>query len=286
MEAYPFINQTSAGVSVPPKVSRNSKPEASIVEVAGVRFGGKGIVMIAGPCAIENREQLIETSKAVTAGGARILRGGAFKPRSSPYNFQGLGEEGLKLLTIAKKESGLPVVTEVMDTRQMDLVSEYADILQIGSRNMHNYPLLKEAGLSGKPILLKRGMMATIEEFLLSAEYILNQGNDQVILCERGIRTFETSTRNTLDLSAVPMLKHLSHLPVIVDPSHGTGVRWMVPIMAKAALAAGADGLIIEVHYRPEDAICDGHQSLNIPEFNQMMAELKKIALAVGRDIL
>jgi 3-deoxy-7-phosphoheptulonate synthase len=286
MEAYPFINQSISGVSVPPKVSRNSKPEATIVEVAGIRFGGHGIVIIAGPCAIENREQLMETSKAVTAGGARILRGGAFKPRSSPYNFQGLGEEGLKLLAVARKESGLPVITEVMDTRQIELVSGYADILQIGSRNMHNYPLLKEAGLSGKPILLKRGMMATIEEFLLSAEYILNQGNDKVILCERGIRTFETSTRNTLDLSAVPMLKHLSHLPVIVDPSHGTGLRWMVPIMAKAAIAAGADGLIMEVHYRPEDAICDGHQSLNIPEFDQMMTELKKVALAVGRDLL
>jgi 3-deoxy-7-phosphoheptulonate synthase len=286
MEAYPFINQSVSGVSVPPKVSRNSKPEATIVEVAGIRFGGNGIVIIAGPCAIENREQLMKTSKAVTSGGARILRGGAFKPRSSPYNFQGLGEEGLKLLAVAKKEHGLPVITEVMDTRQMELVSSYADILQIGSRNMHNYPLLKEAGLSKKPILLKRGMMSTIEEFLLSAEYILNQGNDQVILCERGIRTFETSTRNTLDLSAVPMLKHLSHLPVIVDPSHGTGLRWMVPIMAKAAIAAGADGLIMEVHYSPEDAICDGHQSLNIPEFDQMMTELKKIAIAVGRDLL
>jgi 3-deoxy-7-phosphoheptulonate synthase len=286
MEAYPFINQSVSGVSVPPKVSRNSKPEATIVEVSGVRFGGHGIVIIAGPCAIESREQLMETSKAVTSGGARILRGGAFKPRSSPYNFQGLGEEGLKLLAIAKKESGLPVVTEVMDTRQMELVSSYADILQIGSRNMHNYPLLKEAGLSGKPILLKRGMMATIEEFLLSAEYILNQGNDKVILCERGIRTFETSTRNTLDLSAVPMLKHLTHLPVIVDPSHGTGLRWMVPVMAKAAIAAGADGLIMEVHYHPEDAICDGHQSLNIPEFNQVMSDLRKIAIAVGRELL
>lgn len=285
MEAHPFINQSVSGVSVPPKVSRNSKPEATIVEVAGVRFGGHNVVIIAGPCAIENSEQLFETSKSVKASGAKILRGGAFKPRSSPYNFQGLGEEGLRLLSQAKKNTGLPVVTEVMDTRQIELVSQHADILQIGSRNMHNYPLLKEAGLTKKPILLKRGMMATIEEFLLSAEYILNQGNDQVILCERGIRTFETSTRNTLDLSAVPMLKHLCHLPVIVDPSHGTGLRWMVPTMARAAIAAGADGLIMEVHYHPEDAICDGHQSLSTPEFDQLMNDLKKIALAVGRDL-
>ena len=212
-----------------------------------------------------------ETARSVKEGGASILRGGAFKPRSSPYNFQGLGEEGLKLLAAIRKETGLPVVTEVMDTRQMELVASYADMIQIGSRNMQNYPLLKEAGMCGKPVLLKRGMMATIEEFLLAAEYILSQGNDQIILCERGIRTFETSTRNTLDLSAVPMLKRLSHLPVIVDPSHGTGLRWMVPAMAKAAVAVGADGLIMEVHYKPEEAICDGYQSLNLDEFAGLM---------------
>ena len=199
--------------------------------------------------------------------------------------FQGLGEEGLKLLEEARTKTGLPVVTEVMDTRQVELVAEYADMLQIGSRNMQNYPLLKEVGRLRKPILLKRGMMATIEEFLLAAEYILNQGNEQVILCERGIRTFETSTRNTLDLNAVPMLKHLSHLPVIVDPSHGTGHRWMVPAMAKAAIAAGADGLIMEVHYKPEEALCDGQQSLSPDEFIRLMADLKKIAQAVGREI-
>jgi 3-deoxy-7-phosphoheptulonate synthase len=214
-----------------------------------------------------------------------ILRGGAFKPRSSPYNFQGLGEEGLKLLMEARKETGLPIVTEVMDTRLVGMVAEYADILQIGSRNMQNYPLLKEVGMLRKPVLLKRGMMASIEEFLLAAEYILNQGNDQVILCERGIRTFETSTRNTLDLSAVPMLKHLCHLPVIVDPSHGTGHRWMVPSMAKAAIAAGADGLIMEVHYKPEEALCDGQQSLSPDEFSLLMTDLKKVAHAVGREI-
>jgi 3-deoxy-7-phosphoheptulonate synthase len=197
-----------------------------------------------------------------------------------------MGEAGLKLLASVRKETGLPVVTEVMDTRQVELVASYADIIQIGSRNMQNYPLLKEAGLCKKPVLLKRGMMATIEEFLLAAEYILNQGNDQIILCERGIRTFETSTRNTLDLSAVPMLKRLTHLPVIVDPSHGTGLRWMVPAMSKAAVAVGADGLIMEVHYKPEEALCDGQQSLNGDEFSQLMTDLKKIALAVGRDIL
>jgi 3-deoxy-7-phosphoheptulonate synthase len=263
-----------------------TKPDATIVIIDGVEVGGSEIVVIAGPCAVESQEQLFETARAVKASGARILRGGAFKPRSSPYNFQGLGEEGLKLLGYIKKETGLPVVTEVMDTRQLELVARYADMIQIGSRNMHNYPLLKEAGMCRKPVLLKRGMMATIEEFLLAAEYILNQGNEQVILCERGIRTFETSTRNTLDLSAVPMLKRVSHLPVIVDPSHGTGLRWMVPSMAKAAVAAGADGIIMEVHYKPEDALCDGVQSLNLDEFAQLMTDLNKIARAVGREIL
>jgi 3-deoxy-7-phosphoheptulonate synthase len=196
-----------------------------------------------------------------------------------------MGEEGLKLLKEISMETGLPFVTEVMDTRQVELVSGYADMIQIGSRNMQNFPLLKEAGISRKPVLLKRGMMATIEEFLNAAEYILNQGNDQVVLCERGIRTFETSTRNTLDLSAVPMLKNLSHLPVIVDPSHGTGIRWMVPAMAKAAIAAGADGLIMEVHFDPETALCDGYQSLALDEFEQLMADLGKIAIAVGREM-
>jgi 3-deoxy-7-phosphoheptulonate synthase len=268
------------------KVSRKSKPGSTIVKIKEVEVGGSDIVVIAGPCAVESQEQLFETARAVKSGGARILRGGAFKPRSSPYSFQGLGEEGLKLLSLIREETGLPVVTEVMDTRQVELISEYADMIQIGSRNMQNFPLLKEAGMCRKPVLLKRGMMATIEEFLMAAEYILSQGNEQVILCERGIRTFETSTRNTLDLSAVPMLKSLSHLPVIVDPSHGTGLRWMVPAMAKAAVAVGADGLIMEVHYNPEKAICDGSQSLSLNEFNQLMPELKKIARAVDRDIL
>jgi len=273
------------GCSVPVRVNRKSKPDPTIVDVNGIRFGSKEVVIIAGPCSVENHEQLMETAKAVKSAGGMILRGGAFKPRSSPYNFQGLGEEGLKLLREARMKTGLPIVTEVMDTRMVELISGYTDILQIGSRNMQNYPLLKEVGMLRKPVLLKRGMMATIEEFLLAAEYILNQGNEQVILCERGIRTFETTTRNTLDLSAVPMLKHLSHLPVIIDPSHGTGHRWMVPPMAKAAVAAGADGLILEVHYKPEEALCDGHQSLSPDEFTRLMIDLKKIAQAVGRDI-
>ncbi len=271
--------------SVPVRVNRKSKPDPTIVDVKGIKFGSAEVVIIAGPCSVENREQMMETAKAVKSAGGVILRGGAFKPRSSPYNFQGLGEEGLKLLQETRSVTGLPVVTEVMDTRMVDLVAGYADILQIGSRNMQNYPLLKEVGMLRKPVLLKRGMMATIEEFLLAAEYILSQGNEQVILCERGIRTFETTTRNTLDLSAVPMLKHLSHLPVIVDPSHGTGHRWMVPPMAMAAVAAGADGLIMEVHYKPQEALCDGHQSLSPDEFTRLMTDLKKIAQAVGRDI-
>jgi 3-deoxy-7-phosphoheptulonate synthase len=286
METNPCNETVYHGFSVPAKVSRTTKSDDTIVNINGVEVGGSGIVIIAGPCAVESREQLFETAVAVKMGGARVLRGGAFKPRSSPYNFQGLGEEGLKLLGQISKDTGIPVVTEVMDTRQVELVAKYADMLQIGSRNMQNYPLLKEAGMCRKPILLKRGMMATIEEFLFAAEYILNQGNDQVILCERGIRTFETSTRNTLDLSAVPMLKHLSHLPVILDPSHGTGLRWMVPAMSKAAIAVGADGLIMEVHYKPEEALCDGYQSLSPDEFVRLMADMKKIAQAIGRDIL
>jgi len=277
--------QSGIGISVPSKVSRMLKPSGTIVNISGVQAGGSEIVVIAGPCAVESWEQIFETAMSVKKGGAKILRGGAFKPRSSPYSFQGLAEEGLKLLDFVRKKTALPVVTEVMDTRQVELVAQYADMIQIGSRNMQNFPLLKEAGKCGKPVLLKRGMMSTIEEFLLAAEYILNQGNDQVVLCERGIRTFETSTRNTLDLSAVPMLKHLSHLPVFVDPSHGTGLRWMVPTMAKAAIAAGADGLIMEVHYKPEEALCDGHQSISLDEFALLMSDLKKIAKAIDREI-
>lgn len=286
MEAISCNIPTDVNVKVPSKVGLKNKQKRTIVNVNGVDVGGTEVIIIAGPCAVENKELLFETGKSVKASGAKIIRGGAYKPRSSPYSFQGLGEEGLKLLSQIRKETGAPVVTEVMDTRQVELVASYADLIQVGSRNMQNFPLLKEVGMCGKPVLLKRGMMASIEEFLFAAEYILNQGNEQVILCERGIRTFETSTRNTLDLSAVPMLKHLSHLPVLVDPSHGTGLRWMVSDMAKAAVAVGADGLIIEVHYKPEIALCDGHQSLHLDEFKNLMVDLRVIANAVGRKIL
>lgn len=281
-----YDDSISSGCSVPPLVNRKTRSYPTKVMAGGITFGMNELVIIAGPCAVENREQLSETARKVKAGGAAMLRGGAFKPRSSPYNFQGLGQEGVIMLGEISRENNIPFVTEVMDTRQVEFVAQHADMLQIGSRNMQNYPLLKEAGLSRKPILLKRGMMATIEEFLLAAEYILSQGNDQVVLCERGIRTFEPTTRNTLDLSAVPMLKHMSHLPVIVDPSHGTGHSWLVPTMARAAVAAGADGLIMEVHYKPGEALCDGYQSLDPDDFNELMASLRKVAEAIGREIL
>jgi len=286
MEATVCSAPVNTGFDIPARVNREGKPDGTIVRIKDFGDGGKGIVIIAGPCAVESREQLFATARSVKDSGAKIIRGGAFKPRSSPYKFQGMGEEGLRILDEMRKETGMPVVTEVMDARQIELISKNADILQVGSRNMQNFPLLKEVGMSRKPVLLKRGMMSTIEEFLLAAEYILNQGNENVILCERGIRTFEPSTRNTLDLSAVPMLKQLSHLPVIVDPSHGTGLRWMVPSMAKASIAAGADGLIMEVHYDPEQALCDGQQSLSLDEFSLLMTELKRIAAAVDRYIL
>lgn len=272
-------------LNIPEKVSHQHKPGNTVVDIGGVKIGAEDVVIIAGPCAVESNEQLEETAKAVKASGGKILRGGAFKPRKSPYSFQGLGEDGLKMLAAVRSETGLPVVTEVMDTRHVEMVSIYADMLQVGSRNMQNYPLLKEVGMLRKPVLLKRGMMATIEEFLLAAEYILNQGNDQVVLCERGIRTFEPSTRNTLDLGAVPLLKRYTRLPVIVDPSHGTGHRWMVPPMAKAAVAAGADGLIMEVHYKPDEALCDGYQSLDLNDFDILMHDLRKVALATGREV-
>lgn len=264
---------------------RKEKPEGTILNIQGVQIGGSEVVIMAGPCAVESEKQLLETAWAVKKSGATILRGGAFKPRTSPYSFKGLKEEGLKLLALAKQETGLLIVTEVMDTRDVQTVCQYADILQVGSRNMQCFPLLDEVGLSGKPILLKRGMSATIEEFLCAAEYILKQGNNQVMLCERGIRTFETSTRNTLDLNAVPVLKHLTHLPVIVDPSHGTGHWWLVPWMAKAAIAAGADGLLIEVHHDPGVALSDGSQMLLPDKFDQLMVELIRITAAVDRGL-
>lgn len=276
---------TTIKIDDPDLVSRSARPEGTIVNVKGIKIGGNEIVIMAGPCAVESEEQLIETARSVRAGGASLLRGGAFKPRTSPYSFQGLGLEGLKMLERASKETGMAVVSEVMDTRQVETVARYADMLQIGSRNMQNFPLLKEVGRTSKPILLKRGMMATIDEYLYAAEYLLSQGNTQVVLCERGIRTFESATRYTLDLNAIPVLKQRTHLPVIVDPSHGTGMRSLVPTMAKASIAAGADGLLMEVHYRPEEALCDGSQSLYPEDFGMMMEDLRKIAEAVGRTI-
>ncbi|MFD1425331.1 3-deoxy-7-phosphoheptulonate synthase [Kroppenstedtia sanguinis] len=262
-------------VSEPFKLaSRSFHPEPSQVQVGNVTIGGGAPVVIAGPCSVESREQILETARAVKQAGASLLRGGAFKPRSSPYSFQGLGEEGLKLLAEAGEETGLPVISEVMDPENLDLVAEYVDVLQLGARNMQNFHLLKKIGQAGKPVLLKRGLSATIEEWLMSAEYILNEGNSHVILCERGIRTFETATRNTLDLSAVPVIRHLSHLPIIVDPSHGTGKWRYVAPMSRAALAAGADGLMVEVHPDPERALSDGPQSLTLDNFRGMMEEL------------
>jgi len=265
--------------------SRIFKPEPTIVKVGDIEIGGKNIVIMAGPCAVESREQLFESAMAVKRAGAHFLRGGAYKPRTSPYSFQGLEEEGLKMLSEARELTGLKIVTEVMDVHSVEKVAEYADVLQIGARNMQNFSLLKAVGRMNKPVLLKRGLAATLEEWLSAAEYILNEGNKDVILCERGIRTFETYTRNTLDLSAVPAIKKLSHLPIIVDPSHGTG-RWhLVPSMAKAAVAAGADGLIIEVHPDPKNALSDGPQSLTPDNFESLVKELKIIAEAVEREL-
>jgi len=257
-------------------VGRNFNPQSTVIKINDVHIGGKEKTIIAGPCAIESEEQLLKTAREVSKAGSRILRGGAFKPRSSPYSFQGLGKEGLKILQRVGKETGLLTVTEVIDTRDVELVCDYADILQLGSRNMQNYQLLMELGRLNKPVLLKRGISSTIEEWLLAAEYIMGEGNHQVILCERGIRTFEPVTRNTLDLNAVPLVKLLSHLPVFVDPSHGTGLRELVSVMGKAALVAGADGLIMEVHFEPGCALCDGDQSLTPEEFTDFMLELDR----------
>jgi 3-deoxy-7-phosphoheptulonate synthase len=265
--------------------SREVRQTPSEVRIGAVTVGGGPIVVMAGPCSVESESQMREVAVAVKAAGARILRGGAFKPRTSPYAFQGLKEQGLQYLAEARKLTGLPVVTEVLETESVELVAEYADVLQIGARNIQNFTLLRRVGEMGKPVLLKRGMATTIQEFLLSAEYILAAGNPNVILCERGIRTFEPSTRFTLDLNAVPVLKKLSHLPVVVDPSHGTGHWDLVAPMAKAAVACGADGLIIEVHPRPEEALSDGPQSLKPTKFAQLMRELRPVAEAVGRSL-
>lgn len=265
--------------------SREYKQNNTKIQVGNQFIGGKEVHLFAGPCAVESRSQLMEIAFAVKEGGATFLRGGAYKPRTSPYSFRGLAEEGLELLSEASAATGLPIVTEVMDTRLVPLVARYADILQIGARNMQNFPLLEEAATSGKPILLKRGPGATIEEWLMAAEYIMVQGNDLVILCERGIKTFETQTRNTLDLSAVPIVKHLSHLPVIVDPSHGTGKWWLVPPMSRAAVAVGADGLLIEVHHSPAEALSDGEQSLTPENYYKLVKEVQEVALSVGRSL-
>ncbi len=262
--------------------SREWQTRDTVIDVGGVKIGGEEVVMMAGPCSVEGVEMLMETARHVAAHGAKILRGGAFKPRTSPYSFQGLGEEGLKMLARAREETGLKVITEVVTPGDVELVARYADILQIGTRNMQNYALLQEAGRVGHPVLLKRGMSSTIEEWLLAAEYLLSQGNRNVMLCERGIRTFETSTRFTLDINAVPLVRELSHLPVIVDPSQGTG-RWsLVSPMSLAAVAAGANGLIVEVHPHPDDALSDGAQSLDFATFDRLAADLKRLAGALS----
>jgi 3-deoxy-7-phosphoheptulonate synthase len=265
--------------------SRDFHPKDTVVNLNGVSIGSKQLTVMAGPCSVESREQLLEAAHAVKEAGAKVLRGGAYKPRTSPYSFQGLGEEGLKLLAEAREETGLLIVTEVMEPDLVPLVSTYADILQIGARSMQNYALLHAVGEAQKPVLLKRGMMSTMEELLMSAEYILSHGNNRVILCERGIRTFEPYTRNTLDVSAIPMLKQLSHLPVVADPSHGTGKWELVEPVTRAAVAAGADGLLIEVHPHPEEALSDGAQSLKPDRFAALMENLAAVAEAVGRQV-
>ena len=268
------------------QVSREWRPENTIVQIApGVAFGGNAIVIVAGPCSVESEEQILSAARAVRAAGGTALRGGAFKPRSSPYSFQGLGKRGLELLALAKRETGLAIVTEAMDDEGAHLVAEYADCIQIGARNMQNYSLLKAAGRIGKPVLLKRGMAATITDLLLSAEYILAEGNTQVILCERGLRSFDTAARNMFDLNAIPIVQKMSHLPIIADPSHGTGLRDKVIPMTRAAVAAGADGILVEMHPNPERAKSDGAQSLYPEQFARLMEEVRLIAQAIGREI-
>ncbi len=258
------------------KANRKFHPQDTVVDVGGVKIGGGNFAMIAGPCSVESEEQIIEVASAVKASGANLLRGGAFKPRTSPYAFQGMQGEGLKLLLKAKKATGMPIVTEIMNISTLDLFAD-VDLIQVGARNMQNFDLLKELGKTQKPILLKRGLANTLQELLMSAEYIMSEGNEQVILCERGVRTFESFTRNTLDLSAVPSLHQLSHLPVVVDPSHATGKSWLVPPMAYAAAASGADGIMVEVHNNPSCALCDGAQSLTPPQFDQVAQKVRKI---------
>lgn len=285
LEAFPGVEKVLPILKPYKLVSREFQAKSTVIDVCGRSIGGKTIHVMAGPCSVESQEQVLEAAVPVNQAGATFLRGGAYKPRTSPYSFQGLGPEGLEFLAHAREVTGLPIITEVLDPRDIDIVYRYADILQIGARNMQNFKLLTELGKLNKPVMLKRGLSATIQEFLLSAEYIASEGNRKIILCERGIRTYETETRNTLDLSAVPVLKQLSHLPVFVDPSHGTG-RWdLVAPMALAGIAAGADGLLIEVHPKPEAALSDGPQSLKPQKFALMMAQLKRLAVAVGREM-
>lgn len=286
LEVFPGVEKVMPVLAPYKLVSREFKKEDSVIEIAkGVRIGAKEIKVVAGPCSIESEKQLLTVTEKIKEAGAAILRGGAFKPRSSPYSFQGLGEEGLKILKRASEKFSIPTVTEVMDPRDVNLVIKYTDILQIGARNVQNFNLLREVGQTKKPVILKRGLSTTIKEWLMSAEYILSEGNFNVILCERGIRTFETFTRNTLDVSAVPAVKLLSHLPVIVDPSHAAGKWGLVNPLSKAAVACGCDGLLIEVHNNPEEALSDGEQQLLPEKFAQMMQELKAVAAAVGRTI-
>jgi len=286
LEVFPGVEKVMPVLAPYKLVSREFRREDSVIDLGkGVRIGAKKIIVMAGPCAIENLENLQEVAVAVKKAGAAVLRGGAFKPRTSPYSFQGLGEEGLKYLKKVGNDTGLATISEVMDPRDVELVASFVDILQIGCRNMQNFNLLREVGLTKKPVLLKRGMSSTVKEMLMSAEYILAAGNFNVILCERGIRTFEDSTRNTLDISAVPTAKQLSHLPIIVDPSHAAGKWGLVPALSKAAVAGGADGLIIEVHSHPEDAVSDGAQSLLPSNFSNLMQDLKTLAKAIGREI-
>lgn len=267
------------------KANRIFHPEDTLINIGSSSIGGDKLAIIAGPCSVESERQIVDIAEAVKKSGASFLRGGAFKPRTSPYNFQGLREEGLELLKIAREKTGLPIVTEIMSTEYLDKFVEDVDVIQVGARNMQNFELLKELGKTDKPILLKRGMSATVEEFLMSAEYIMSEGNEKVILCERGIRTFETYTRNTLDLSAIPVIKKLSHLPVIVDPSHASGLWWLVEPLAKAAIAVGADGLIIEVHNDPANAKCDGQQSITPERFDSLMKTLEKLAAIENKKI-
>ena len=282
-EALPGV-ETVTAISRPFKLtSREFHPEDTVIRVLGTTIGDGSLTMMAGPCSIESRDQLMETVDGVAAAGATIIRGGAFKPRTSPYSFQGLGVEGLRYLAEARERTGLPVITEVMEPSQVDIVAEYADIVQVGTRNMQNYSLLTAVGRVTRPVMLKRGYGATIEEWLMSAEYIVSSGNPNVILCERGIRTFETYTRNTLDLAAIPLLHHLTHLPVVVDPSHATGKRWLIQPMALAGVAAGADGIMVEVHPRPDEALSDGEQSITLEQFRLMMVALRPVHELVRR---